>query len=51
MTSLSSTQELEKTIKSLNSNLTRSQMLEATQLIGKEVQIPTGFSPLVEGKD
>jgi flagellar basal-body rod modification protein FlgD len=40
-TSLSSAQELQKTIKSLDVNMGKSQVLEASQLIGKEVQMPS----------
>ncbi|MDR3476560.1 MAG: flagellar hook assembly protein FlgD [Gammaproteobacteria bacterium] len=40
-TSLSSAQELQKTIKGLNANMGKSQVLEASQLIGKNVQMPS----------
>lgn len=40
-TSLSSAQELQKTIKNLDLNMGKSQVLEASQLIGKNVQMPS----------
>jgi flagellar basal-body rod modification protein FlgD len=46
LTSLSATQELEKTIKSLNANLGKSQVLQASQLIGKKIQLLNNTSPL-----
>jgi flagellar basal-body rod modification protein FlgD len=46
LTSLSATQELEKTIKNLNGNMGKSQVLQASQLIGKKVQLLNGLSPL-----
>lgn len=46
LTSLSATQDLEKTIKNLNSNLGKSQVLQASQLIGKKVQLLNSISPL-----
>lgn len=48
LTSLSATQELEKTIKLMNANLGRSQVLSATQLIGKRVAVASDKSPLVD---
>jgi flagellar basal-body rod modification protein FlgD len=48
LTSLSATQELEKTIKSMNANMGRSQVLAATQLIGKKVAVASDKSPLDE---
>lgn len=51
LTSLSATQELEKTIKMMNANLGRSQVVSATQLIGKRVSIASDKSPLVYGAD
>lgn len=50
MTSLSATEELQKSITSLNASIGESEMLSASQLIGKNVQIASGASPLVEGK-
>lgn len=49
-TSLTATEELNSTIKNLNSNLGKSQVISATQLIGKHVRIPSELSPLVEGE-
>lgn len=51
LTSLSATQELEKTIKLMNANLGRSQVLSATQLIGKKVAIASDKSPLLYHAD
>ncbi len=48
LTGLSSAQELEKTVKSLGENMGTSQILEASRLVGKEVQIPSEKCPLVE---
>lgn len=50
LTSLSSTQTLEKTVKSLNENMGASQILEASRLVGQHVQIPSETCPLVEGE-
>lgn len=50
LTALSSTEELNSTIKNLNSNLGKSQVISATQLIGKHVRVPSEVSPLVEGQ-
>lgn len=46
LTSLSATEELGKTIKNLNANLGNSQVLDASQLIGKHVQVPSGVAQL-----
>jgi flagellar basal-body rod modification protein FlgD len=46
LTSLSATQGLEKSIKMMNANLGRSQMVQATQLIGKKVAIVSEKAPL-----
>ena len=51
LTSLSATQELEKSIKMMNANLGRSQMVQATQLIGKKVAIASDKSPLTYDAD
>jgi flagellar basal-body rod modification protein FlgD len=51
LTSLSATQELEKSIKMMNSNLGRSQVVAATQIIGKRVSIASEKSPLLYGAD
>ncbi len=51
LTSLTATQELEKSIKLMNANLGRSQMVQATQLIGKKVAIASDKSPLNYGPD
>ena len=50
MTSLSSSQELEKTINSLSSNLGSSQVLQASQLIGHSVQLPSKVAELSDTK-
>lgn len=51
MTSVSATAELEKTVQMMNSNLGRSQVLSATQLIGKRATIASDKSPLINNKD
>ncbi len=51
LTSLSATSQLENTIKLLNSNMGRSQVLSATQLIGKRVAIASDKSPLGTNPD
>lgn len=51
LTSLSATQQLETTIKMLNTNMGRSQVLSATQLIGKRVAIASEKSPLTANPD
>lgn len=48
LTSLSATQELEKTIKLMNSNLGKSQVYSASQLIGKKVAVASEVAPLTE---
>lgn len=50
LTSLSSTQELQKTIQLMNANLGKSQLLSATQLIGKTVAVASDQSPLIENQ-
>lgn len=50
LASLSATEALEKSVKSLNENLNKSQIMGATQAIGKTVQIPSKVSPLVKGE-
>lgn len=50
LTSLTSNEELQKTIQGLNLSIAKSQVMSASQLIGKKVQIPSGVSPLVEGQ-
>ncbi len=50
LTSLSATEELQSTIKNLNYNLGKSQVLSASQLIGKSVQVPSEVSPYVKGE-
>lgn len=50
LTSLSATQELEMSIKQLVASTSRSQMLSASQLIGKDVVLPSGVGQVVEGK-
>lgn len=49
-TSLSATEELEKTIKGLNLSLGKSQELSAASLVGKQVQVPSDVSPLIKDK-
>lgn len=49
LTTLSATHEMEAAVKSLNTNLGASQVLSASQLIGKQVQVPSELSPLVDG--
>lgn len=46
LTTLSATQSLEKTVKNLNTSLSNSQVIEASQLIGKKVQILNEQAPL-----
>lgn len=48
LTGLSSAQELEKTVKSLGENMGTSQVLEASQLVGKSVQVQNENMPLLE---
>lgn len=50
MTSLTSTENLQKTIQGLGMSMAKSQVMSASQLIGKKVQIPSGVSPLVKGE-
>ncbi len=50
LNSLSATEQLEKTIRMMNANLGKSQVVTATQLIGKKVVLPSGVSPLVENE-
>ncbi|VVC77097.1 Basal-body rod modification protein FlgD [Aquicella siphonis] len=50
LTSLTATEELQKTIQSLGMSISKSQVMSASQLIGKKVQIPSGVSPLVTGE-
>lgn len=51
LNSFSATKELETTIKMMNANLGRSQVVSATQLIGKRVAIVSDKSPLEMGAD
>ena len=51
LTSLSATQQLESTIKMMNANMGRSQVLSATQLIGKRVAVASDKSPLMQNAD
>lgn len=50
LSSLTASEELQKTIHALGSNIARSQVMSASQLIGKKVHIPSGVSPLVKGE-
>lgn len=47
LTTLSATKEMENAVQSLNTNLGATQVLSASQLIGKKVQVPNEMSPLV----
>jgi len=51
LNAFSATKELENTIKMMNANLGRSQVVSATQLIGKRVAIVSDKSPLETGAD
>lgn len=48
LTSLSASEELQKTIKSLNLSIAKSQVMSASQLIKKKVQLGAKVAPLVE---
>jgi flagellar basal-body rod modification protein FlgD len=48
LTSLASSEELQKSIQGLGLNIAKSQVMTASGLIGKKVQIPAGVSPLVK---
>lgn len=48
LTALNATEELQKTVKSMNQSMSESQVMQATQLIGHKVQIPGDVSPLVD---
>jgi flagellar basal-body rod modification protein FlgD len=50
LTTLSATKEMENAVKSLNTNLGESQVLSASQLVGKHVQVPNDISPLIAGE-
>lgn len=50
LTSLSSTQTLEKTVNKLSESMGTSQILEASRLVGQHVQIPSETCPLVSGE-
>ena len=50
LTSLSSTQQLEKTVKSLSENMGASQVLDASRLVGKNVQVPSEKCALIQGE-
>lgn len=47
LTNLSATKEMENAVKSLNTNLGANQVLAASQLVGKKVQVANDTSPLV----
>ncbi|MGQ3892634.1 FlgD immunoglobulin-like domain containing protein [Legionella sp. CNM-4043-24] len=51
LTNLSASHDMESAVKSLNTNLGASQVLAASQLVGKKVQVAHQSSPLAEGKD
>lgn len=50
LAAMTSSQNLDKTIQTLNANLKQSQMVDASQLIGKKVQLFKGVSPLIKGE-
>ncbi len=50
LTALTASEELQKTIKNLNVTIGKSEILSASQLINKKVQIPADASPLVAGE-
>lgn len=50
LTNLSATKDMEAAVKNLNSNLSTSQVLNASQLIGKKVEIANECSPLIAGE-
>ncbi|WP_133128889.1 FlgD immunoglobulin-like domain containing protein [Legionella nagasakiensis] len=50
LTTLSATHELEQTIKNLNTNMGTSQVLEASHIVGKKVQVLKDTSPLIAGE-
>lgn len=47
LTNLSATKEMEKAVATLNTNLGANQVLAASQLVGKKVQVANEMSPLV----
>ena len=47
ISSLNATQDLQSSIKTMNTNLGKSQVLSASQLVGKKVALPSEVSPLV----
>lgn len=47
LTNLSATKEMEKAVATLNNNLGANQVLAASQLVGKKVQVANELSPLV----
>ncbi|MDP1603531.1 MAG: FlgD immunoglobulin-like domain containing protein [Legionella sp.] len=50
LTNLSATKDMENAVKSLNTNLGTNQVLSASQLVGKNVQVPNDLSPLIAGE-
>jgi flagellar basal-body rod modification protein FlgD len=46
---LSSSKELNATIKSMNVNMGKTQIMAASQLVNRHAQFPSGVSPLVDG--
>lgn len=50
LTSLSATENLDKTIKGLNESIGKSQVVTASQIIGRKVQVVNNVSPLVKGE-
>jgi len=50
MTNLSASHNMELAVKSLNTNLGATQVLSASQLVGKKVQVVNEMGSLVEGK-
>jgi flagellar basal-body rod modification protein FlgD len=51
LTNLSATKEMENAVKSLNTNLGASQILSASQVVGKKVQVVNELSSLVAGEN
>jgi flagellar basal-body rod modification protein FlgD len=48
LTALSASEELQSSIRSLNTSIAKSQVMSASQLIGKKVQLLSAVAPLVE---
>jgi flagellar basal-body rod modification protein FlgD len=50
ISSLNATQDLQATMKTMNANMGKSQVLSASQLVGRDVALPSDMSALVAGK-